>query len=133
MTVFGISRALTASRDTTRKNLVREIQTGIASYQGLYRRIPDKLVKISNTEVELQDTTGAKKVAIPVDMNIVLNYTKESDMLSYSMKTDEAVVCFKTVTSAGSGTSSSSDGYSLGVRLEAGDPPIYYLTTDTCN
>ena len=124
LTIFGVSAALRGSRNTSRQNLAKEMQTAIAIYQGKYRGFPDTIVATDKgngeTTVSIQNTSGSK--VVDFDYNMVVVDTSGNSNPDFG--TDEAYFCYDSTLGG------SADNYALGVKLE--DADWYYMTTTPC-
>lgn len=121
MTIFGVSRAFRASRDTKRQNLVREIQTGIVAFEGRNRRLPTGITSTpgSDGKSTILIGTGTNQETLEYDMVVNMVATRSAAGTG-GVSPDQAFVCYQ----------DRSTGYALGVLLENGD--WYYMTTEEC-
>lgn len=124
MTIFGVSRAFQASRDTKRQNLVREIQTAIVSYEGKYSRLPTSISAVQNTSAgtsAITVGTGTNNVQLEYAMQVFIVANKAAGNTTGN---ELANVCYQ----------NQANGYALGVKLESGGDTEgwYWMTTNKC-
>lgn len=132
MTIFGVSQALRASRDTSRQNLVKEVQTAIAVYQGRFRKFPTSsmITSTANTPVSGQSRisigTAPNNVTLDYSLNVQITASATTACTNLTGNNyndaNDACICYN--------FASGQTNYSLGVKLESGE--WYHITSDKC-